>query len=244
MEERLDKLVLQQGSVASRGDAEALIQTRGVLVNGKLVNKPGKKFPKDVQIELLAGEDGQEDHLQKYKYMLHQWNTDFKGKTVLDLGSGKGSFATLAIAEGAALVITLNEEQAASPTESVPQAQVKVLAETPLRLLGTQVEKASCDSCLIDVDSTPLEQVFPFMHALLKPNAEVLVLVKPQDQVEKKTLSKGLLKSNQLRAEVLEEVKKTALRNELTFQRQQESPQLGNHGNREFFFLLKKNEAK
>ena len=53
MEERLDKIIMQRGLITTRVRAEKMIQEVGVLVNGKLINKPGKKFLEDVTIELV-----------------------------------------------------------------------------------------------------------------------------------------------------------------------------------------------
>ena len=54
MDERLDKLLIQKQLVSSRVIAEKLIIQTGVLVNGKLVTKPGKKIPIDSCIELIG----------------------------------------------------------------------------------------------------------------------------------------------------------------------------------------------
>ena len=54
--ERLDRLMVSRGLVASRPRAERLITDFGVKVNGVLVHKPGKKVPEDAALEPL-GED-------------------------------------------------------------------------------------------------------------------------------------------------------------------------------------------
>ena len=56
MEERLDKLLIQRQLISSRVRAEKIIIESGVLVNGKLITKPGKKIPTDATIELLEEE--------------------------------------------------------------------------------------------------------------------------------------------------------------------------------------------
>ena len=57
MEERLDKLLLSRGLVSSRVRAERMIREVGVKVNGKLINKTGKKFPIDCTIEIIEEDD-------------------------------------------------------------------------------------------------------------------------------------------------------------------------------------------
>lgn len=54
--ERLDKILINRGLVSTRVRAEELIKENGVLVEGKLLTKPGKKFPVDVKLELLGQE--------------------------------------------------------------------------------------------------------------------------------------------------------------------------------------------
>ena len=55
-EERLDKILIQRKLVTTRVRAEKIIRETGVLVNGKLVTKTGKRFPLDCEIEMLAEE--------------------------------------------------------------------------------------------------------------------------------------------------------------------------------------------
>lgn len=55
-EERIDKIIMERKLVSSRVRAEELISKFGVLVNGKLISKPGKKVPVDAEIELISEE--------------------------------------------------------------------------------------------------------------------------------------------------------------------------------------------
>ena len=53
-EERIDKIIMERKLVSSRVRAEELISKFGVLVNGKLISKPGKKVPVDAEIQLIS----------------------------------------------------------------------------------------------------------------------------------------------------------------------------------------------
>jgi 23S rRNA (cytidine1920-2'-O)/16S rRNA (cytidine1409-2'-O)-methyltransferase len=53
---RLDKILVDRKLVSSRVRAEQIIQEFGVLVNGKLINKTGKKFDENVEIKLISDE--------------------------------------------------------------------------------------------------------------------------------------------------------------------------------------------
>ena len=57
MEIRIDKLLVDKQLALNRMDAERIIKTYGVLVNGKLINKTGKKFTEDAEIKLIINDE-------------------------------------------------------------------------------------------------------------------------------------------------------------------------------------------
>src|SRR5690606_5938226 len=106
-EERLDKILIQRKLVSTRVRAERIIQDEGVRVNGKLVNKPGKKFPIDVTIEMLAEEIPWVSRgALKLIHAVEKWDLNFKDLTVLDVGASTGGFTEIALHFGATQVFS------------------------------------------------------------------------------------------------------------------------------------------
>mgnify|MGYP000029097005 FL=1 len=82
MEIRIDKLLVDKQLALNRMDAERIIKTYGVLVNGKLINKTGKKFTEDAEIKLIINDERWKSiDAQKISTALDQWKIDIKKAT-------------------------------------------------------------------------------------------------------------------------------------------------------------------
>ena len=96
MEERLDKLLIERKLISSRVAAEKIILKSGILVNGKLITKPGKKIPLDATIELLEEEIPWVSRgALKLVKALDYWGIHIEDKTAIDLEASTGGFSEL-----------------------------------------------------------------------------------------------------------------------------------------------------
>lgn len=242
MEERLDKLLLQRGLVSSRVRAEQIIREEGVKVNGKLINKTGKKVPVDAVIEMMAEElPWVSRGALKLVEAVEKWQPEIKGGVFMDIGASTGGFTEVLLQHEAAKVycVDVGKDQLHEKIKSDPRTIN--LEKTHVRELNTRVIPELCDGCVIDVSFISLEKIFPFIHSFLKPGAFVIALVKPQFEVGKENIAKGgIVKNKSLYPEVIERIKGNALLNNLEFEAIAESPILGGDGNQEFLMFLKK----
>jgi 23S rRNA (cytidine1920-2'-O)/16S rRNA (cytidine1409-2'-O)-methyltransferase len=242
MEERIDKILLQRGLVSTRVRAEQLIQEVGVQVNGKLITKPGKKFPLDVEIQMLEEElPWVSRGALKLVKAIETWNIDFSHKTVLDVGASTGGFTEVALQNGAQKVFCVDVGSGQLHPRIAERSEVVNLQKTHVRELTSRLITDPIDVCVIDVAFISLEKIFPFIHAFLKPGAKVMALVKPQFEVGKENVGKGgIVKNKTLYPQVIEAVKQAATLNQLAYISHTESPILGGDGNMEFLMLLEK----
>ena len=241
-EERLDKIIMQRGLITTRVRCEKMIQEVGVLVNGKLINKPGKKFPIDAKIELIEDEIPWVSRgALKLIRAKDAWNIDFSGKVVLDIGASTGGFSEVALHHGANKVfcVDVGSDQLHERLKSDERAVN--LEKTHVRELTINLITEPIDLCLIDVSFISLYKIFPFIHAFLKPQAQLIVLVKPQFEVGKENIGKGgIVKNKSLYPKMIEDIKSEALKSNLKYLKHIESPILGGDGNMEFLMLLEK----
>lgn len=242
MEERLDKIIMQRGLISTRVRAEKMIHETGVLVNGKMVNKPGKKFPVDVQIELIEDEIPWVSRgALKLIRAIDAWKTDFSGKTVLDIGASTGGFTEVALHHGAARVFAVDVGKDQLHDRLKQDDRVVNLEKTHVRELTPHLVTEPADICVIDVSFISLEKIFPFIHTFLKPGAQMIALVKPQFEVGKENIGKGgIVKNKALYPQVIASVSSEALKSNLAYRAHIESPILGGDGNMEFLMLLEK----
>lgn len=242
-EERLDKIILQRGLVSTRVRCEQIIQESGVLVNGKLINKPGKKFPIDVPIELLSEEIPWVSRgALKLEEARKHWQLDFANAVVLDVGASTGGFTEIALENGASKVFCVDVGTGQLHSKIKENPKVVNLEQTHVRELTPKLITEKVDIVVIDVSFISLEKIFPFIHGFLKEKGVVISLIKPQFEVGKENVGKGgIVKNKNLYAELIEKIKEVAKINQLIYQEHIESPILGGDGNREFLMKLSKN---
>ncbi|MFH1238596.1 MAG: SAM-dependent methyltransferase, partial [bacterium] len=93
----------------------------------------------------------------------------------------------------------------------------------------------------IDVSFISLEKVLPQVYELIKPEAEVIVLIKPQFEAGRDKVAKGgVVRDKQVHREVIEKIKKLAATTGLAEVGTIQSPIMGPAGNIEYLIYLKK----
>lgn len=243
MEERIDKILLERGLVSTRVRAEEIIKKYGVKVNGKLFSKPGKKVPVDAQIELLAEEIPWVSRAAfKLIAALDHWNIEVSGQTYIDLGASTGGFTEVLLERGLskAYCVDVGQKQLHDKIKTDPR--VVNLEKTHARDLNSKLIPDLADGLVVDVSFISLEKVLPFTISLLKENANVILLVKPQFELGPGALNKaGVVKDNSQYPALLKSIKVMASRNQLVWKGYIDSPILGGDGNAEFLGYFQKN---
>ena len=110
------------------------------------------------------------------------------------------------------------------------------LEGTDIRSL-TNIEK--CDVATVDVSFISLEHILPHVFKHLKPDADVMCLVKPQFEIGKKRLKNGVVKDIKDIVSVLEKILYFCGENNFGVVAITKSPILGGEGNTEFLFHIK-----
>ena len=106
--QRLDQELVRLGLVATRSQAESYIKLGEVKVNGRAVNKPGFLVDEQAKVELIAKQQYVSRAALKLASVAAKLKLDFKGKTVLDVGSSTGGFTDYALRHGAQKVIAVD----------------------------------------------------------------------------------------------------------------------------------------
>ena len=242
MEERLDKLLIQRQLISSRVRAEKIIIESGVLVNGKLITKPGKKIPTDAAIELLEDEIPWVSRgALKLLKALDYWPIEIDDKTIIDLGASTGGFSEVLLQKNCKKIYCVDVGTNQLHPRIKADERVVDLQQTHVRELTNNLIPELVDLIVIDVSFISLEKVLPFLHPFIKPNGKVIALVKPQFEAGKENVPKtGIIKDTNIHLEVVENVKKYALMSNFNYIEHIDSPVLGGDGNKEFLMLLEK----
>jgi len=241
-EERLDKIMLQRGLVTSRTRGEEIIRKGDVLVNGKMLDKPGKKIAIDSTIELLSHElEWVSRGALKLVAALEEWPIDVSGKKWMDIGASTGGFTEVLLSKGAEHVTCIDVGTGQLNPKLLTNTQITNFEKTNVRELTTHHFPEPVDGAVIDVSFISLEKVMPFLVPYLKSGAEIIALIKPQFEVGKGNVDKhGIVKNTLIYPEVIANVSKAAENTNLSVRTTIDSPIKGGDGNREFLMWLTK----
>lgn len=234
--------MVNKGLAPSREKARALILAGEVRVNDNLVDKAGTNVDEDDQVVVKTN---------SLKYVsrgglklegaLHDFNLDFTGRTVLDVGASTGGYTDCALQNGAVQVLALDVGYGQLDWSLRNDPRVVVIERTNIRYFTLQQLGQPVDIITIDVSFISTSKVFPVIKDFLPEDGKVICLVKPQFEAGKnKVGKKGVVKDPQTHREVLLNCISCAANEGLNLAGITYSPIKGPEGNIEFFLYLKK----
>jgi 23S rRNA (cytidine1920-2'-O)/16S rRNA (cytidine1409-2'-O)-methyltransferase len=232
--QRLDLLVVERGLVESREKARALILAGQVLVNGQKADKAGANVDLAAKIELLAqpryvGRGG-----LKLEAALDHFEIVVAGKVCLDVGSSTGGFTDCLLQRGAARVYAIDAGTGQLDWKLRNDPRVIVHEQVNARYLSRGQVPEPIDLAVCDVSFISITMILPALADLLASHAEMVILVKPQFELERRQVGKGgIIRNPALHLEACHRVEQAI--QVLGFHAQIiPSPVLGAEGNQEF----------
>jgi len=235
---------VNKGLVSTRTRAEQVIAQYGVLVDGKLITKAGKKFDDTVEIHLISEEiPWVSKGAIKLLAAIEKWSLSAAQETCLDIGASTGGFTEVLLHLGAKKVYAVDVGQHQLHSKLRQDTRIINLEKTHVRELTKNLVSDAVDFLVVDVSFISLAKVLPFLHPFLKNGAKVVLLIKPQFEVGKENLNKnGIVVNKLLYPEIIEKIKASARQNQLEFVDIIDSPILGGDGNREFLAYFCKSD--
>ena len=236
---RLDQALVDRGLAPSREKARALILAGNVLVNGSRIDKAGQAIDSDAAIELLATPKYVSRGGLKLEAALAHWHIDVNGKTALDVGSSTGGFTDCLLQHGAARVYAIDVGTGQLDWKLRNDLRVLVHEQVNARYLGRDLVPEPVDIAVCDVSFISVTMILPVLPGLLAPNGEMVILVKPQFELERRQVGKGgIVRDPQLHDAACRRVQDAV--HALDFVSDViPSPILGAEGNREFLLYAR-----
>ena len=237
---RLDQLVAERGLAPSRERARALILAAQVSVEGRVISKAGTQVETDVEIALLGhehewvGRGG-----LKLAHALDTFGIDVTGREALDIGASTGGFTDVLLRRGASRVVALDVGHNQLDWALRSDPRVVVVERFNARRLTPADIPAPVDIVCIDVSFISLRLILPAVPPLLRPGADVVVLVKPQFEAGRSEVGRGVIRDPAIHARVVDEVSAAAAAVGLTPRATTPSPITGQKGNVEFLLHLR-----
>ena len=251
---RIDQLLVSRGLASTRSQAQRLIAS-GVQwkSNGswKRVAKNGDEVEQDADIELLDRSEARfvSRGGLKLEGALERLNLPLVGTVCLDLGQSTGGFTDCLLQHGAAQVVGVDVGSGQLHAQLRSDPRVTCMERVNARSLSVaDVLAALTESGHLDVVQAPFDMivgdlsfisqtlVLPAAVPLLKPAGAVLMLVKPQFELQPGQVGKGgIVTDKRLYAVVEQRIRAAHATLGLTVRAFFESPIHGGDGNREFF---------
>jgi len=233
---------VKQGLALSLTQARALIMAGEVVVDDHAIDKPGTLVALTAQIRLKSRPNRYVSRGgTKLEKPLDTFSVNVSGKVVMDVGASTGGFTDCLLQRGARKVYAIDVGYGQLAWKLREDARVVTLERANICALTQAEISTPADFAVIDVSFTSLKKIWPPVIALLKPQGELLSLVKPQFEAGKKDVEAGgIVRSLKKYQEVMQAMVETAHALSLHVVGIMESPIRGQKGNREFFLYAVK----
>ena len=238
MKERLDVLLVKRGLASSREKAKAVIMAGSVYVDNQKEDKAGTMFADTVKIEVKYVSRG---GLKLEKAMTH-FDVSLEGKVCMDVGSSTGGFTDCMLQNGAVKVFAIDVGHGQLDWKLRNDPRVVCMEKTNIRYVVPEDLGEAADFSSIDVSFISLTKVLLPVYHLLKPQGEVVCLIKPQFEAgREKVGKKGVVRDPRVHEEVIQKVMEYARSIGYAVRHLEYSPIKGPEGNIEYLLHIRKN---
>ena len=176
--QRLDKLLVERGLADSRSEAQTLIVSGRVLLEGKTVKKVSFSCSENAKTIVLGKRKYVSRGGEKLAGALKDLNLSPVGKVCADVGASTGGFTDCLLQAGAVHIYAIDTGTGQLAQKLQNDERVTSLEKTNARYLINLPE--NCDLIVMDVSFISLTKLLPNVINWLKSEAEILALVKPQ----------------------------------------------------------------
>ena len=200
--ERADRLLVARGLFESRARAQAAIAAGLVTADGV----PVRKASEEISSAAVIAAEPEHPYVSrggvKLAAALDHFHLDVTGRVCLDVGASTGGFTQVLLARGARRVyaVDVGREQLHASLRDDPR--VAVFEQTDIRNLAPDRLPEPPDVLVIDVSFISLKLVLPAATALLRLPAWMVALIKPQFEVGRRHLKKGIVRDPHIHAAV------------------------------------------
>lgn len=186
MKTRLDQLLVARGLAESRARARAAIEAGGVTVDGRPAKSASQMVEEAADIVFVDAHDFVSRAALKLDHALTLWPIAVEGRTVLDVGASTGGFTEVCLRRRAARVYAVDVGQGQLHPRVAAEPRVVDLEKTDARTLTPELIPDAPHLIVCDASFIGLAKVLPAALALAAPGADLVTLVKPQFEMERR----------------------------------------------------------
>lgn len=245
MKERLDVLLVKQGFAESREKAKAVIMSGCVYVNDQKEDKAGSMFD-ETRITLEVRGNTLKYVSRgglKLEKAIDKFGVILTGKTCMDIGASTGGFTDCMLQNGAVKVYSVDVGHGQLAWSLRNDERVVCMEKTNFRYMVRDDIQDDLDFASVDVSFISLDKILEPAYNLLKPDAQMVCLIKPQFEAgREKVGKKGVVREPEIHIEVIENVFEFTLAKGFKIINLDYSPIRGPEGNIEYLMHIVKSE--
>lgn len=230
--------MVERGLAESRSLAQRLVMAGQVRVDGQVALKPSVNLETNAVITVDHGPPFVSRGGEKLAAALDHFPITVQNKICADVGASTGGFTDCLLQHGAARVYAIDVGRGILHWKLRQDRRVVVMEETNARYLERLPELV--ELVTIDASFISLKVLLPVVKGWLEPDADLVVLVKPQFEAGRQEVAKGdgVIRDPLVHQRILEEVLSFAQSVGFEAKEAIRSPLLGPKGNVEFLAWL------
>jgi len=240
---RADRLLVERGLAASTDQAKRLILAGRVSSGGRRVEKPGGLLDAGCALHVRRPPRYVSRGGDKLAGAIEALHVRVAGRCCLDAGASTGGFTDCLLQHGASAVHAVDVGYGTLAWKLRRDPRVIVHERMNIRAVSRSELSPPPDLVVADLAFVSLRSVLPVLRNLCGDEGELLLLVKPQFELEREVVEGGVVRDREEQDRAVRLVAQAAGDYGLNLLGRNESPLLGPRGNREFFVHLRAGRA-
>jgi 23S rRNA (cytidine1920-2'-O)/16S rRNA (cytidine1409-2'-O)-methyltransferase len=202
---RIDAVLAERGLFPSRSAAAGAVRAGEVRVgaDGPVALRPSQLVDPEADFQVDEGPRFVSRGGIKLDNALEALGIDVAGRDCLDVGASTGGFADCLLQRGAARVVALDVAYGQLDLRMREDPRVTVLERLNARALTPADLPFRPSLATVDVSFISLTKVLPAVADCLAPGGEVLAMVKPQFELGRERVRKGVVRDPADRREAI-----------------------------------------
>lgn len=209
---RLDVYLAENGYADSRTRAKFLIGEGAVTVDGKPAGKASLEIDENEPHTITVGIVCPYVSVggMKLKAALDRFGVSPEGLVCADIGSSTGGFTDCLLQRGASRVYSIDSGTSQLSRKLRDDARVVVMENMNARYLTERDIGEKCGLIVCDVSFISQRLIIPSVSAILEDGGLFVTLIKPQFELDRGRVGKGVVSSASARADAVTSVVATA----------------------------------
>ena len=235
---RIDQWLVENHLTESRQKAQALIIAKKIFLGNQPIRKADYLIEKDAKILVKKGPLFVSRGGDKLNFALTKFAIKVHNKIALDVGASTGGFSDCLLQQGAKKIFALDVGNKRLHWKLQKEKKIVSIENTNFRKISFETIGELVDLIVVDVSFISVKLLIEKLALFLKPKKDLVILFKPQFEVDRKHIARGgKVKSTVVALDALENLSTTF--SETGFKRLQfcESPIRGKKANNQEYLI-------